>query len=143
MKDKIDAEEKNFINLGVVLNEKNEVLMIRRRKKEIGKDSAVLEWAFPGGKQRLSETREGCVKREILAETGYDVIPIKQIALRFHPQFFPVMIVYHLCKLASLKQIAEPQEPHEVAEIRWVKITEIRNLITTSLDPDVARELRI
>lgn len=143
MKNTTNAEEKNFINLGVVLNEKNEVLMIRRRKKETGKDGAVLEWAFPGGKQRLNETREECVKREILAETGYDIIPVKQIALNFHPQFVLVMIVYHLCRLASAQQIGEPQEPHEVAEIKWVKPAEIRNLITSALNPDVARELRI
>lgn len=143
MNNKINSEEKNFINLGIIINEKKEVLMIRRRKKEVGKDGTILEWAFPGGKQRLNETREECVRREILAETGYDVVPVKQIALRFHAQFFPVMIVYHLCRLSSPKPIAEPQEPHEVAEIRWVKPAEIRSFITTSLDPDVARELRI
>jgi len=32
-------------------------------------------------------------------------------------------------------------EPHEVAEIRWVKIEEIQNLITTDLDPLVKKEI--
>lgn len=106
----------------------------------MGKDGSVLTWVFPGGKQRLNESWSECVKREILAETGYDVYSIKQISLRYHPQF-PVAIVYHLYKLASAKPIAKPSEPHEVAEIKWVKIKEIKELITTDLDSDVAREL--
>lgn len=135
-------ESKKFINLGVVLNEKGEVLMIRRNKVEEGKGGSALTWAFPGGKQRFSESREECVKREILAETGYDVESLRQIALDFHPQF-PVMIVYHLCRLSSPEPVADPSEPHEVAEIKWVNPAEIRSLITTALNSKVAKELGI
>jgi len=137
-----NLEAEDFLNLGVVINEKGEALLIRRVRQEVGKDGSVLIWAFPGGKQRLNESRSECVKREILAETGYDVYSIKEISLRYHPQF-PVAIVYHLCQLASAKPIAKPSEPHEVAEIRWVKNKEIKKLITTDLDPEVARELNI
>lgn len=140
-KTKNETEAKDFINLGVVIN-KNKVLMIRRLKEEVGKNNSNLKWVFPGGKQRYDETREKCVKREILAETGYDVISIRQISLRLHPQFL-VMIVYHLCKLASEKPVAKPSEPHEIAEIKWVKPQEIRKLITTDLDPNIAKELNI
>ena len=59
-------ESKDFINLGIVVNNKGEVLMIRRVEKEIGKNDSVLEWAFPGGKQRFDESRSQCVEREIL-----------------------------------------------------------------------------
>lgn len=135
-------ESEKFINLGIVLNKKGEVLMIRRVQKEEGKENSVLEWAFPGGKQRLNESRQECVKREILDETGYDVNPIKQISLRVHPQFL-VIIVYHLCELVSPKQIAEPKEPHEIAEIKWVKPQEVEKLITTNLDPGVRKELAL
>ena len=140
MEEQKKEESVNFINLGVVLNKSGEVLMIRRAKKETGKDNAVLEWAFPAGKQRYKESREECVKREVLAETGYDVKPARQISLRVHPQFL-VTIVYHLCYLNSEEPVAEPSEPHEVAEIRWVKPQEIKDLITTNLDPQVAKEL--
>jgi len=135
-----NLEAKDFINLGVVINEKGETLLIRRARRETGKDGSVLTWAFPGGKQRFDESRSECVKREILIETGYDVYSIKEISLRYHPQF-PVTIVYHLCRLSSPKPIAKLSESHEVAEIRWVKIQEIKKLITTDLDPRVSREL--
>ncbi len=135
-------EAKDFINLGIVVNGKNEVLMIRRRKKESGDAGAVLEWAFPGGKQRYAETREQCVEREVLDETGYDVEPIRQISLRIHPEF-RVFIVYHLCRLKSSRPVAKPKEPHEIAEIKWVKKQDIKNIITTDLDEKVSQELKL
>ncbi len=118
--------------------------MIRRQKKEEGSDNnkSVLEWAFPGGKQRYSESRTECVRREILDETGYDVVSDKEISMRIHPQFM-VTVVYHLGHLNSPEPIAEPKEAHEVAEIRWVKPEEIKNLITTDLDSNVAKMLGI
>jgi len=135
-----DLEVEDFVNLGVVLNEKREVLMIRRAQDEVGRDGSVLTWAFPGGRQRLNESRSECVKRKVLSRTGYDIEPIREISLRYHPQLL-VGIVYHLCKLASPKPITEPSEPHEVAEIRWIKPQEIKGLITTDLDPKVSQEL--
>lgn len=134
------GESKSFLNLGVVLNDKGKVLMIRRVKKETGADGSKLEWAFPAGKQKYDETREECVKREVLAETGYAIKPIKQIDLRIHPQF-PVMIAYHLCQLERPEPAAEIVEKHEVKEIKWVKPSEIKNLITTELNKKVQEEL--
>ena len=130
----------DFINLGIVLNDKSEVLMIRRALKEKGKDGSVLEWAFPGGKQRLNETREECVKRGVLAKTGYEVESIREISLRIHPQFL-VSVVYHLCKLVSKKPIAKSEESYKVAEIKWVKKEKVKDLITTDLDKKVSQEL--
>lgn len=135
-----DLWAEDFINVGVVFNDKGEVLLIRRVKEEKGSDGSVLTWAFPGGKQRLNESRADCVKREILAETGYDVYSVREISLRAHPQF-DVFIVYHRCRLTKPEPVAKPSEPHEVAEIRWVKPQEIKNLITTDLDPKVCFEL--
>jgi len=132
-------EAKDFINLGVVVD-KDKALMIRRKKKEIGKNGAVLEWAFPGGKQILKETRKECVEREVLDETGYKVESIKEISMRVHPQIL-VFIVYHLCRLKSNKPVAKPKEPHEIAKIQWIKKQDIKNLITTDLDEKVSKEL--
>ena len=142
MKDSKEKESKTFINLGVVLNPKGEVLLIKRKSPEQGAKGAVLTWAFPGGKQKYEESREEGVEREVLAETGYEVNAIKEISLRYHPEF-PVIIVYHLCKTEDFKPKAKPSEPWEVEEIRWVKPEEIRQLITSNLDKNVAKELKI
>jgi len=135
-------EVEDFLNLGVVINNSGKVLLIRRVKFEKGKGKSYLSWAFPGGKQHLNERRSECVTREILAETGYKVESIREISSRAHPQL-PVFIVYHLCKLVLPKPIEKPKEPHEIAEIRWVKPKEIKQLITTNLDPKVSQELGI
>ena len=136
------GEAKDFINLGIVVNDKNEVLMIRRKVKEAGKAGAVLEWAFPGGKQRYAEARKDCVEREVLDETGYSIEWIEEISMRLHPEVM-VFIVYHLCRLKNKKPVAKPKEPHEIAEIKWIKKENIKNLITTNLDEKVAQELKI
>lgn len=143
-------ENGNFINLGIVVNGNGEVLMIKRKKPETGKDDKVLLWAFPGGRQKFNtetnqptETREECVRREVFLETGYDVFSTKEISLKIHPDFPNVVVVYHRCNLANSQPIAEPQEPEEVEEVRWVKLHEIRSLVTTTLDEKVAKEIGI
>ena len=138
---KVNKKE-SFINLAVIENRKGEVLMIRRNNKETSSKGGTLEWAFPGGKQRLGESREQSLTGDVLEETGYEIRPVKQLHIRMHPQF-PVCAVYHLCALLSEMPAAEPREPHEVAEIRWVQPADIRSLITTDLDPAVAQALRI
>ncbi len=142
--------QRNFINLGIVLNDKGEVLIVKRKKPETGKDGKVLLWAFPGGRQEFDkelnrpiETRSECVGREVLLETGYNITSVREINLKFHPDIPSVAIVYHLCKLNSPKPISPPQEPDEIEEVRWVRPSEIRNLITTTLDEKVAKELNI
>lgn len=137
-------EVDDFINLGVIRNEKGEVLTVRRAEQEKSeKDGSMLIWSFPGGKQRLNESREECVQRKVSERTGYDIVSVKQISLRMHSQF-PVMIVYHLCRLVSPKPIIDiPSESYKIAEIKWVKSEEIRKLFTSDLDPDVAKELRV
>ena len=140
--DNSSEESKSFVNLAVTLNAKKEVLVIKRIKKETGKDGAVLEWAFPGGKQLLQESRKQCVERETLAETGYQVISENEISMRVHPQF-PVLVVYHLCHLHEEKPVSLPKESWEVEEVKWVNPQELRTLFTTDIDPKVAKELGI
>ncbi|MBI4094886.1 MAG: NUDIX hydrolase [Candidatus Liptonbacteria bacterium] len=142
MSEDAPKESQKFINLGVVFNNRGEVLMIRRVKEEDGRDGTKLTWAFPGGKQRLNESRADCVKREVLAETGYEIKQEREISMRVHPNFL-VLVVYHLCSLVSPKPVAEPQEPHEVGEIKWIKPGELEKLITTDLDPGVRKILGI
>jgi|GEM_PF-3695806 len=50
------TESKIFINLGAVLNNKDEVLVIRRVKLETGSDGSILQWAMRSNKEISSET---------------------------------------------------------------------------------------
>jgi A/G-specific adenine glycosylase len=141
MPENSSVESPNFINIGIIQNNNGEVLMIKRVKEEVGAAGSKLTWAFPGGKQKEGESRKESVEREVQAETGYEVIYVREISLRIPPDL-PIIIVYHLLRLKSPEQ-KQPEQPEEVSEIRWVKPEEIKNLITTSLDPQVAKELKI
>ncbi len=54
---------------GIVLNEKNEILLIRR-----GRDPEKGKYAFPGGFIEWDETAEEAVVREVSEETGLSVL---------------------------------------------------------------------
>ena len=94
------------------------------------------------GKQRIGEPREQSLARDVIGETRYEVKSTKQLHIRMHPQF-PVMVVYHQCKLVKEEQAAEPIEPEEIAEIKWVPAVEVPNYITVNIDPVVQQTLRI
>jgi mutator protein MutT len=131
-----------LVNLAVIINKKGEVLIIKRKKEEVGQDGVVLSWAFPGGRQYENESREECVIREVLEETGYDVKVIRQLSFRIHPQFNTILF-YHLCELVSEEQVQEPSESYEIEKIKWVKKEEISQYFTTDIDPKVKRELKL
>jgi ADP-ribose pyrophosphatase YjhB (NUDIX family) len=57
---------------GVVLNEKNEVLLISSLNKNV--------WSYPKGHLELGETNSEAAKREILEETGYEVNIERQLS---------------------------------------------------------------
>jgi A/G-specific adenine glycosylase len=141
-KKNIESEKSFIVNLGVVLNSKGEVLIIKRKKPEITKSGKEFVWAFPGGRQEEGETREERVAKEVLLETGYTVIPQSQLHLRVHPDN-NVMIVYHHCKLDEGKPQVEIEEKDEVEEIKWVKPEELYKYFTTDIDPEVKKFLKI
>jgi len=137
----INPEKKlEFIVLGIVLNEKGEVMIVKRKKKETTMTGKELIWVFPGGRQEKEETREERVIKEVLAETGYKVKPIQQIHLRVHPDVLK-MTAYFLCKLEKEEPTRDIEEKDEIEEVRWVKPEELKNYFTTDIDPEVKKVL--
>lgn len=78
----------------VVVNEKDELLVLRR-KNHPAKD----EWWFPGGRMRRGETFEEALNREVREETGLDVKIVKFLGAysRVFPERHDVSIVF-LCR---------------------------------------------
>jgi len=56
---------RHFTASGVVLNEQNEVLLVKHKK--LGK------WIYPGGHLEQNETPDECVAREVFEETNLKV----------------------------------------------------------------------
>lgn len=135
-------KEKKFVNVGIVLNKKGEVLIIKRKKKEITLTGKEFIWSFPGGVQESGETREERVIKEVLLETGYKVKPLKQIHIRVHPDTL-TLIAYFLCELEEEQPIQNIQEIDEIEEIKWVDPKELNNYFTTDIDPEVKKILNI
>lgn len=66
----------SYIVMGVILNDKSEVLMMQEAKK-----SCAGQWYLPAGRMEPGETIEVAVKREVLEETGLEMEPTTLLAV--------------------------------------------------------------
>jgi mutator protein MutT len=92
---------------GVIINEKNEVLLIYRRKK----------WDLPKGKLDAGETLEECAIREVKEETG-----LQSIMLQDSIQFIKETHWYHMSATTFENEILTPQLEEEIEKIEWVDL---------------------
>jgi 8-oxo-dGTP pyrophosphatase MutT (NUDIX family) len=97
------------------------VLLIRRATPE-----ASLSWTFPSGKVDPAESPSTAAVREALEEAGVTVAPLRLLGERTHPAT-GLRVVYVACRLVS--GTAYPASPREVAEVRWVSLGELPELI--------------
>ncbi|MFD8764102.1 NUDIX hydrolase [Streptomyces mirabilis] len=101
------------------------VLLIRRSAP-----AASLPWTFPSGKMEPGETAGEAATREALEEAGVVVEPVSLLGERVHPVTgWPV--AYVSCQLVS--GTAHAASPREVAEVRWVRLREIPELVPGGL----------
>ena len=73
---------KDFIGVGVgatILNNKNEILLLKRRQNISEGRTTSGMWSIPGGEVEFMERIEDAVKREVREEIGVDVEIIKHI----------------------------------------------------------------
>lgn len=66
----IVSQNVTYVVLGVLINQKNEVLMMQEAK-----ESCAGQWYLPAGRMEPGETIEDAVKREVLEETGLHMKP--------------------------------------------------------------------
>ncbi|HRI05727.1 MAG TPA: NUDIX hydrolase [Candidatus Dojkabacteria bacterium] len=140
MTQEIEEEIKAHIALGIILNEKGEVLIIQRIKEEKGAGEVTLNWAFPGGKIEEGEDSVSTSIREVLEETGYSVSISNEISGRKHPQF-PVYVHYMAGVLLSSTQLDYDQS--EIKEVKWVKPEQLKDYFSTDFDEKVQDSLGI
>ncbi|KAF5990939.1 NUDIX domain-containing protein [Streptomyces mirabilis] len=110
---------------GAVIVRAGRVLLIRRSAP-----AASLLWTFPSGKAEPGETARHAAAREALEEAGVVVEPVSLLGERVHPATgWPV--AYVACRLLS--GTAHTASPREVAEVRWVRLGEIPELVPGGL----------
>lgn len=112
-------EKRVDIGVGVVIfNNKNEVLMIKRK----GVHGAG-EWAFPGGSVKFGEAFEQAAKRELEEELGLEAEKIQVISLSNQLRYLKDGV--H-CVIIGIRAevIGEPvnKEPEKIEEIGWFSL---------------------
>jgi 8-oxo-dGTP diphosphatase len=101
------------------------VLMIRRRVAE-----GSLSWSLPSGKVEPGETVAEAAVREALEEAGVAVEPLRLLGERTHPETGRRM-AYTACRLLAGE--ARAASPLEVAEVAWVRLGELPQLVPGGL----------
>ncbi len=91
-------------------------------------------WSFPKGHVEGNETEIETAHREVLEETGIDVIidPTFRETVTFSPRKDTVkLVVYFIARAKNTDYI--PQE-EEIADIRWVEITRAASVLAYDND---------
>lgn len=99
-------------------------------------------WSFPKGHVESGETEVETARREIMEETGVDVII--DPTFRETVQYFPrkdtqKIVVYFIAKARNYDFI--PQE-EEIAEIKWVDIGHATTVLTYENDKSIVNKAK-
>lgn len=106
---------------GIVLNDKKEILFIRR----LGK------WDLPKGKVEKGESVEETAVREVEEETGVSALKVKRkVGETFHTyeaygkHYLKITHWYYMTCPSG--QVLTPQTEEQIEEIRWFKTKDIK-----------------
>jgi 8-oxo-dGTP diphosphatase len=116
-----------------IITDGDRVLMIRRRVAE-----GELSWAFPSGGVEEGETASEAAVREVKEETGLTVEAVSVLGSRVHPNTGRHMS-YVACRL--LGGVAAVEDADELAEVEWVTLADIPQLVPYGLYGPVQRYL--
>lgn len=110
---------------GLVLNEKEEVLLIFRRGK----------WDMPKGKLDPGESLDFCALREVEEETGLGNLQLKEHLITTYHTYDEsgkhILKESHWYRiLAKGEQVLKPQTEEEITAAKWVPSPELKNYQT-------------
>ncbi len=105
----------------VVINDKNELLVIKERISTVG-------YKLPGGHIDDAEMITTALEREVLEETGIIVQFESIISLgHFYPHQFHKSNLYILCTATPKSYAIDIQDSHEIIDAKWVDVNEYIN----------------
>lgn len=109
------------IGSALIKNNEGKYLALKLKKEIVGNN-----FVPPGGKLEENETLRECVTREVKEELNIDIDAkgIKGVTEEKYEDGIWTFVLYD-CVIAS----GEPQivEPDKILEIKWVKLSEIKN----------------
>ena len=106
----------------VIFNE-NDILLLRKTKKEMIGDASNNSWDLPGGRIKYKETVSQAVEREIREEATLNVekVQIKSASTVIRPDGTHLVILLHSC-LSNERNVSLSKE-HEM--YKWFKYEEL------------------
>ena len=105
----------------VVINDKNELLVIKERISTVG-------YKLPGGHIDDAEMITTALEREVFEETGIIVQFESIISLgHFYPHQFHKSNLYILCTATPKSYEIDIQDSHEIIDAKWVDVNEYIN----------------
>ncbi len=118
------------VGVGAVAVHDGAVLLVRR-----GKGPAAGEWSVPGGHVEMGETLHEAIVREVLEETGLEVVVDRYLGyaerMGADPDN-PDLGQYHFVILDFAVTVLDPTQPpvagDDAAEVAWVPTGEVSNL---------------
>lgn len=123
-----------IVGCGAVIRNKEGKYLLVRQLNGYWKD----RWIFPGGKLELGETLEECARREIMEETGCEVLLKHQVGtyISYDPdtQFEKqVVLIYYKGEYRS----GIPVPGDDVCDVRWFSFSELENMAAQGLTPGI------
>jgi 8-oxo-dGTP diphosphatase len=122
-----DYPDRPWVGVGVVVWQGERVLLIRR-----GRAPRLGQWGLPGGAQTVGETLFEAAAREVMEETGLEVVPQAVVtALDSISRDDSGAIQYHytLVEVVAECSSGEPQAADDAMDARWVSIDQARYLV--------------
>ncbi len=99
-------------------------------------------WSFPKGHVELGETEVETAQREILEETGIEVIidsSFRETVTYSPKKGTQKMVVYFLAKAKGYDFIPQPDE---IADIKWVEIGRAQSVLSYDNDRSIVSKAR-
>jgi 8-oxo-dGTP diphosphatase len=119
--------DRPWVGVGVVVWQDERVLLIRR-----GRAPRLGQWGLPGGAQSAGETLFEAAAREVLEETGLEVVPqavVTALDSISRDEAGNVQFHYTLVEVLAECGPGEPKAADDAMDARWVPADRVGELV--------------
>jgi len=119
--------DRPWVGVGVVVWQGERVLLIQR-----GRAPRLGQWGLPGGAQAVGETLFEAAAREVLEETGLEVVPqavVTALDSISRDEAGGVQFHYTLVEVLAECERGEPLAADDAMDARWVPADQVGDLV--------------